>query len=126
MCLAEPSLLWTVLYDTASIAMVVLDFGLMTCHGLSSYEYYLLIFSSYVRYLHQAFRQETKLSSHSKTAGEKSRLARITCKKEIKIYFTASSPPLGRPTPEIDPYERHAHNWREPKAKRLEKEKKNL
>jgi hypothetical protein len=46
-------------------------------------------------------------------------------KKEIKIYFTASSPPLGRPTPEIDPYERHAHNWREPKAKRLEKEKKN-
>jgi hypothetical protein len=48
-------------------------------------------------------------------------------KKEIKIYFTASSPPLGRPTPpEIDPYERHAHNWREPTAKRLEKEKKNL
>jgi hypothetical protein len=44
-------------------------------------------------------------------------------KKEIKIYFTASSPPLGRATPEIDPYERHAHNWREPKAKRLKKEK---
>jgi hypothetical protein len=35
-------------------------------------------------------------------------------------------PPLGRPAPEIDPHERHAHNWREPKTKRLEKEKKIL
>ena len=41
------------------------------------------------------------------------------------IYFTASSSPSHtQHTPEIDPYERHAHNWREPKAKRLEKKKK--
>ena len=32
------------------------------------------------------------------------------------IYFTASSPPRGGPTPEIDPYEWQTHNWREPKA----------
>ena len=43
---------------------------------------------------------------------------------EINIYFTALTPPLGGPTPEIDPYERQTHNWREPKALRLEKEKK--
>ena len=43
---------------------------------------------------------------------------------EINTYFTASSPPLGGPTPEIDPYARQTHNWREPKALRLEKEKK--
>jgi hypothetical protein len=48
-----------------------------------------------------------------------------TRKKEIKIYFTASSPPLGTPTPETDPHERHAHNWREPnpEATRKRKEK---
>jgi hypothetical protein len=42
------------------------------------------------------------------------------------LFYCLITPPVGRPTPEIDPYERHAHNWREPKAKRLEKEKKNL
>ena len=41
------------------------------------------------------------------------------------IYFTASSPPLhGGPTPEIDPFEWHAHNWRESKALRLERKEK--
>ena len=50
----------------------------------------------------------------------------MTGEMKLNIYFTASSPPRGEPTPEIDPYERHAHSWREPKAKRLgykEKEK---
>jgi hypothetical protein len=43
------------------------------------------------------------------------------------LFCCLITPPRGRPTPEMDPHERHdAHNWRESKAKRLEKEKKNL
>lgn len=36
-------------------------------------------------------------------------------------YCLITHPPRGGPTPaEIDPYERDAHNWLEPEAKRLE------
>ena len=42
------------------------------------------------------------------------------------LFYCLITPPCGGPTPEIDPYERQTHNWLEPKALRLEKEKKNF
>jgi hypothetical protein len=40
------------------------------------------------------------------------------------LFYCLITPPRETyRTPEIDPHERHAHNWREPTAKRLEKEK---
>ena len=68
-----------------------------------------------------ADKEESGANGKAATTGFK---RSVVIEIEINIYFTASSPPLGGPTPEIDPYERQTHNWREPKALRLEKEKK--
>ena len=35
-----------------------------------------------------------------------------------RLITALVTPPRGGPTPKIDPYKRHAHSWREPKATR--------
>ena len=43
------------------------------------------------------------------------------------LFYCLFTPPVeDLPTPEIDPYEWHAHSWREPKALRLERKEKNF